>query len=92
MTVGAARYSLGRLWSLLVSSPAPLPDTALVGDIEHFLQTALADFTPDPVEAARSGPGRPRVLPSLCVWAGLLVCVLRGFTSYQTLWRLLSQR
>jgi Transposase DDE domain len=75
-----------------VSTPAPLPDTALVGDIEQFLQAALTDLAPDPHEAARPGPGRPRVLPSLCLWAGLLVCVLRGFTSYQALWRLLSQR
>ena len=75
-----------------MSTPAPLPDAALVGDIEHFLQAALTDLTPDPREAARPGPGRPRVLPSLCLWAGLLVCVLRGFPSYQALWRLLSQR
>jgi hypothetical protein len=51
----------------------------VVGDIERFL------------EAARPGRGRPRVLPSLCLWAGLLVRVLRGFSSQLALWRLLSQ-
>src|SRR3954463_15829474 len=71
-----------------VSPPAAPPDS-LVGDIERFLEEALAGLAP---EAARSGPGRPRVLPSLCLWAGLLVCVLRGFGSYPALWRLLSQR
>jgi hypothetical protein len=68
------------------------PTESVVGDIEQFLQRALAELAPDPAEARRAGPGRPRVLPSLCLWAGLLVCVLRGFTSYQALWRLLSQR
>ena len=35
-------------------------------------------------------PGRPRILPALCLWAGLLVCVLSGFSSQLALWRLLS--
>ena len=30
------------------------------------------------------------MLPSLCLRAGLLVCVLRGFSSQLALWRLLS--
>jgi len=42
-------------------------------------------------EMARNGPGRPRILPSLALWAGLLVCVLKGFSSKLDLWRLLSQ-
>ena len=75
-----------------MSRVEPAPDPAVLGDIEQFLQSALAELTPDPAEAARPGPGRPRVLPSLCLWAGLLVCVLRGLGSYQALWRLLSQR
>src|SRR5688572_25568603 len=66
----------------------PLP--SVIGDIERFLQAALADLEPEAAAAARRGPGRPRVLPSLCLWGGLLVCVLRGFTSYLALWRLLS--
>jgi hypothetical protein len=54
--------------------------------VERFLQTLLCDFEPDP---PRTGPGRPRVLPALALWAGLLVCVLRGFTHQTDLWRLL---
>ena len=30
------------------------------------------------------------MLPGLGLWAGLVVCVLRGFTSQLALWRLLS--
>jgi hypothetical protein len=61
-----------------------------VDQVEQFLQAAILDLAPDPREAARTGPGRPRVLPSLCLWAGLLVCVLRGFSSQLDLWRRLS--
>ena len=38
------------------------------------------------------GPGRPRVLPAMALWAGLLVCVLRGFGSQLAVWRLISER
>jgi hypothetical protein len=71
-------------------SPAVLPDERVVGDIEAFLADAIAQLGPDAVEGRRPGPGRPRVLPGLCLWAGLLVCVLRGFGSQLQLWRLLS--
>ena len=37
------------------------------------------------------GPGRPRVLPAMALWAGLLVC-LRGFGSQLAVWRLISER
>lgn len=43
-------------------------------------------------EVAPKGPGRPRVLPSMCLWAGMLVCVLRGMGSQLELWRLLSSK
>lgn len=59
-----------------------------LSDIEGFLQESLAEL--EPMEEESSGPGRPRILPSLCLWAGLLVCVLRGFSSQLALWRLLS--
>lgn len=69
--------------------PGPAPDGApVVGDIEQFLQAALAEM---PRDDQGDGPGRPRILPSLCLWSGLLVCVLRGFTHHVALWRLLSQ-
>jgi hypothetical protein len=62
----------------------------VLDQVETFLQAAIKDLGPDPTEAARTGPGRPRVLPGLCLWAGLLVCVLRGFSSQLDLWRRLT--
>jgi hypothetical protein len=68
-------------------APPATPDSPVVGEIETFLQTMIAQMAPD---APRSGAGRPRILPALALWAGLLVCVLRGFTSQLALWRLLT--
>jgi hypothetical protein len=68
----------------------PVPTERVVGQIEDFLQEAIGQMPPDEAEMTREGPGRPRVLPALCLWAGLLVCVLRGFSSQLALWRLLS--
>jgi hypothetical protein len=57
---------------------------AMVGD----LVAALA-----PTEEPRAGGrGRPRVLPALALWSGLVVCVLRGFSSQRALWRLLTSK
>ena len=70
-------------------SPAPSTDDQL-GQIDVFLQE-LCDRAP-PHRGTRHALGRPRILPSLCLWGGLLVCVLRGFSSQLALWRLLSQR
>jgi hypothetical protein len=73
------------------AAPVDLPPVALIGPIEAFLRTAITDLH------ARSGPweptgtrGRPRILPALCLWAGVLVCVVRGFSSELAVWRLLS--
>jgi hypothetical protein len=71
------------------ASASGLAKDAVVGQIEQFLQDALRRLTPDRREARR-GAGRPRVLPALALWGGLLVCVLRGFSSQLALWRLLS--
>ena len=76
---------------------APSPVAAaggppVVGEIERFLREMLERLEPDERERARVGPGRPRVLPALALWGGLLVCVLRGFSSQLALWRLLSQQ
>ena len=60
-----------------------------MGSIEEFLCQCVAEMEPDP---AQPGPGRPRILPALALWAGLLVCVLRGFGSQLAIWRLLSDR
>ena len=75
------------MWHLL---QLILPVPPVVGEIEAFLQTAIAPLPPAAIETARAGPGRPRILPALCLWAGLLVCVLRGFRSQLALWRLLT--
>lgn len=71
--------------------PTPLASAApSLGDIEAFLHDAVHSLAPDP--ATPVGRGRPRVLPALCLWAGLLVCVLRGMDSQRSLWRLLTQQ
>jgi hypothetical protein len=67
------------------STPATAP---VVGDIEALLQSLITELSDDPAPPARRG--RPRILPSLCLWSGLVVCVLRGFSSQLALWRLLS--
>ena len=50
-------------------------ETDTIGNIEEFLQQCLENMEPD---HRLEGPGRPRVLPAMALWAGLLVCVLRG--------------
>lgn len=58
--------------------------------IEQFLQEMIQQLAPDPTEPV--GRGRPRVLPALCLWAGVVVCVLRGWSSQLAIWRLLNGR
>lgn len=53
--------------------------------IESWLQTVIPHAEPAPLGTR----GRPPILPSAMLWAGLLVCVLRGWTSQRALWRLL---
>ena len=64
-------------------------DEGIVGGIEGFLRDCLVDMK---VDYEYKGPGRPRILPAMALWAGLLVCVLRGFNSQLALWRLISER
>lgn len=68
---------------------APSAAPAVVGEIEQFLRSVVADLAPDDEEPK---PGRPRIVPAVALWGGLLVCVLRGFAHQTALWRLLSQR
>jgi hypothetical protein len=74
-----------------VSAPLPPPALPLVGEVEAFLQDAVQQLAPD-LGHRQSGGGRPRVLPALALWAGLVVCVLRGFGHQRDLWRLLADR
>lgn len=73
--------------------PAAPPPAASPGldEVEAFLCEAVAQLVPAAPAGAR-GPGRPAVLPALLLWAGLVVCVLRGFGSHLALWRLLAGR
>ena len=74
----------------MATETAPSPaNKRVVGDVEAFLQELIGQLAPEP---EGPGPGRPRVLPGLCLWAGLLVCVARGFASQLQLWRLLTQK
>jgi hypothetical protein len=65
---------------------------ALLDEVEATVQAVVAGLEPDPAEARRPGPGRPRVLPALALWGGVLVCVLRGLGSQRAVWRLLTAR
>ena len=64
-------------------APAPV-----VGEIDAVLQDLLRHMPPDWRE---SKPGRPRIRPSVAVWGGVLVCVLRTLRTQLDLWRLLSE-
>jgi hypothetical protein len=50
----------------------------------------MEGLPPEPLQVARRG--RPPVLEAFLLWSGLLVCVLRGFSSQRSLWRLLTSR
>ncbi len=64
---------------------------AVIDAIEAFLAAVITDVEIEPIRPPGQA-GRPRVFASLCVWAGLLVCVLRGFNHQQGLWRRLRVR
>jgi hypothetical protein len=59
--------------------------------VDQFLQDAIGALEPDIFETGSSGRGRPRILPSLLLWSGMLVCILRGFSSQQALWRTITK-
>jgi hypothetical protein len=66
----------------------PTTPQQVLAQLDLFLQDFIQQLAP---ALSATGPGRPRVLPALALWAGLLVCVLRGFSSQLALWRLLTQ-
>src|SRR5262245_11021354 len=71
------------------ASTPPVAEPEL-DQVEQFLREALSGLAPDPAESGPRGRGRPRVVPALCLWGGLLVCVLRGFSCQLDLWRRLT--
>jgi hypothetical protein len=70
--------------------PTPAPQTETIAQIERFLAETIRQLTPDEEEQAARGRGRPRILPALCLWTALLVCILRGARSQRAIWRLLA--
>ena len=58
--------------------------------IEEFLREMIERL--EPIHADPMGRGRPRILPALCLWAGVMVCVLRGWNSQLKIWRLLNSK
>jgi hypothetical protein len=63
-------------------------DQGLLDQLERFLREAITSLDPEPAHTR----GKPRILPALTLWAGLLVCVARGFSSQLELWRLLTRQ
>lgn len=64
-------------------------DPTSLGNVEAFLFDVLSDLEAE--QDTASGRGRPRILPGLCLWAGLLVCVLHGCSSQLAIWRRLTR-
>jgi hypothetical protein len=68
----------------------PHPSPSSVDRIEAFLREMIEAL--EPIPAAPPGRGHPFVLPALCLWAGVLVCVLRGWSNQLAVWRLLQAK
>jgi hypothetical protein len=58
--------------------------------IEDFLRSNIEKM--EPIQTDPVGRGRPRILPALCLWGGVMVCILRGWNSQLAIWRLLHQK
>jgi Transposase DDE domain len=65
----------------------PRSKATTTNDIENFLRQVITELQPDSPNNTR---GRPRILPALALWSGLLVCITKGMTTQLELWRLLS--
>ncbi|MFO7680314.1 MAG: IS4 family transposase [Chloroflexota bacterium] len=61
----------------------------LAHDIEAFLQKVI-EAVENEDEQPRKRVGRKQILPSLVLWSGVIVAVLRGFESQLDVWRLVS--
>lgn len=68
---------------------ASSPDRA-ADQIEEFIGEMVATFQPEHPDAPGMR-GRPRIVPALCLWTGVLLCVLRGMRHQRSVWRLLTQ-
>lgn len=63
------------------------PSVGLVEQTLAELASALVPLVDPPRPAER---GRPRVLPSLCLWGALVLCVLERQVSQRAIWRRIS--
>jgi hypothetical protein len=72
-----------------VRTPLPRGGVPSLDAVENRLRDWLGEVTLPP--PTHSAPGRPPVLPAMLLWVGLLVCLVRGFSSQRELWRLLTQ-
>lgn len=72
-----------------LSAPSALPQNDAVNLIEGFLAEAVSRLEPEAVSTNR---GRPRILPALCLWAGVVVCLARRSLEQKDVWRLLSEQ
>lgn len=64
--------------------------TKTLESIENFIREAIEGL--EPIRSDPVGKGRPRVLPAMCLWAGVVVCILRGWSSQLAIWRLLQSK
>jgi hypothetical protein len=67
----------------------PQKSEDLAQDIEGFLQEMIGD-NEIVLDTPKNPSGRKAILPALVLWSGIIVAVLRGFSSQLQIWRLVS--
>ena len=67
----------------------PQKSEELAQNIEGFLQQMIGD-SEIVLDTPRNPSGRKAILPALVLWSGIIVAVLRGFSSQLQIWRLVS--
>jgi hypothetical protein len=70
-------------------STSPADGSPLPLDVLESTLIDLLDDLPKP-DAPPRGPGREPVFPAFVLWAGMLIAVVRGFSSERKLWQLLT--
>ena len=85
MTVSSRMLSLSSSASRENMPQAPQAPQVL-GEVSSFLEHAIEQFHPEATPQTR---GRPRILPSLCLWAAMLLCLVQGEGSQLALWRMI---
>jgi hypothetical protein len=62
----------------------------LAQDIEGFLEEMINGIELSQLDKANTQSGRKPILPALVLWSGVIVAVLRGFSSQLQIWRLVT--